>query len=299
MSRMWYHNGMMDFSYETRIRVLMNKYHFHFDKSLGQNFLIDDGYLSDIVAGAALEKEDRVLEIGPGMGFLTEKLAAAAGDVTAVELDERLCTILDEVFADEKNITVVHGDALKLDFAALAETTGAKGFSRPFKIVANLPYYITTPLLFYFLDHREYWSDMVIMVQKEVAERVVADPGGKDYGVLTLMTAYDADAEIILHVPAAAFEPRPAVDSAVLRLKGRTEPPEPVADKKVFRSLVKAGFGQRRKTLSNALKNSGIFTDKTEAAALLDRCGIDGRRRGETLSFAEYATLTNAFVNGK
>lgn len=287
----------MEFSYETRIRVLMNKYHFRFDKSLGQNFLIDDGFLSQIVSGASPDKGDRVLEIGPGMGFLTEKLAAAAGSVTAVELDETLCTILREVFADETNIEILHEDALKLDFAALAAKTAAKGFDRPFKIVANLPYYITTPLLFYLLNHREYWSEMVIMVQKEVAERIVASPGGKDYGVLTLMTAYDADAEILLHVPSTAFEPRPSVDSAVLRLVRREAPPVPVADKKAFRSLVKAGFGQRRKTLSNALKNSGLFGEKAAAAALLEDCGIDGRRRGETLSFEEYARLANAMVS--
>ena len=275
----------------------MNKYHFRFDKSLGQNFLIDDGFLSRIVEGASPDKGDRVLEIGPGMGFLTEKLAAAAGSVTAVELDETLCTILKEVFAEEEHIEILHEDALKLDFAALAERTAQKGFDRPFKIVANLPYYITTPLLFYFLDHREYWSEMVIMVQKEVAERVVASPGGKDYGVLTLMTAFDADAEILLHVPASAFEPRPSVDSAVLRLVRRDAPPFAVTDKKAFRSLVKAGFGQRRKTLSNALKNSGLFPDKTSVGSLLEKCGIDGGRRGETLSFEEYAVLANAFVS--
>ena len=275
----------------------MNKYHFRFDKSLGQNFLIDDGFLSRIVAGASPDKGDRILEIGPGMGFLTEKLAAAAGSVTAVELDETLCTILREVFEGEEHIEILHEDALKLDFAALAERTAQKGFGRPFKIVANLPYYITTPLLFYFLDHREYWSEMVIMVQKEVAERVVASPGGKDYGVLTLMTAFDADAEILLQVPASAFEPRPSVDSAVLRLVRRDAPPFAVTDKKAFRSLVKAGFGQRRKTLSNALKNSGLFPDKTSAGSLLEKCGIDGGRRGETLSFEEYAALANAFVS--
>lgn len=289
----------MEFSYETRIRVLMNKYHFRFDKSLGQNFLIDDGFLNRIVAGAFPDEGDRILEIGPGMGFLTEKLAAQAGSVTAVELDDLLCTILNEVFADNEKITIHHGDALKLDFDVIEKETAAKGFDRPFKIVANLPYYITTPLLFYFLDHRAYWSEMVVMVQKEVAERIIASPGGKDYGVLTLMTAFDADAEIILNVPAAAFEPRPSVDSAVLRLVRRDAPPFEVRDKTAFRSLVKAGFGQRRKTLSNALKNSGIFNEKTEVAVLLERCGIDGKRRGETLSFAEYALLANTWSGMK
>ena len=290
---------MIDFSYETRIKVLMNKHHFRFDKSLGQNFLIDEGYLDAIVAGAGLKADDRVLEIGPGMGFLTEKLAQVAGSVTAVELDPVLCAILEEVFAENTGIAIVHGDALKLDFTALAAITAAKGFCKPFKIVANLPYYITTPLLFYFLEHKEYWSEMVLMVQKEVARRVVASPGTKDYGVLTLTTGFDADAEIILNVPAAAFQPRPAVDSAVLRLVKRDVPPHFVIDGKLFRSLVKAGFGQRRKTLANAFKNSGLFGDKGAVDALLATCGIDGQRRGETLSFAEYAALANALTKAR
>lgn len=286
---------MKEFSYETRIGVLMNKYHFRFDKNLGQNFLIDEGFLNRIVAGASPCREDRILEIGPGMGFLTEKLGEAAGSVTAVELDERLCTILAEVFADDSYIRVIHGDALKLDFAALDAGTRGLGFEKPFKIVANLPYYITTPLLFYFLDHKEYWSEMVIMVQKEVAERIVAAPGGKDYGVLTLTSAYDSDAEILFEVPSAAFEPAPSVDSAVLRFVRRDTPPCPVEDRSAFRALVKAGFAQRRKTLNNALKNSGLFPEKGMSGELLASCGIDGSRRGETLSFEEYAALTNAW----
>lgn len=286
----------MNFSYETRIKVWMNKYHFRFDKGLGQNFLIDENLLDRIVEKAGLDQSDRVLEIGPGMGFLTEKLGKAAGSVTAVELDKTLCEILTEVFKEEAQIQIVYGDALKLDFACLDRETQKKGFEKPFKIVANLPYYITTPLLFYFLENKDYWSEMVLMVQKEVAERVVAAPGGKDYGVLTLMTSFDADAEIILNVPAKSFHPRPSVDSAVLRLTKRDAPACLVSDRKVFRSLVKAGFGQRRKTLSNALKNSGLFSEKTAVADLLERCGIDGGRRGETLSFAEYALLANTLV---
>jgi 16S rRNA (adenine1518-N6/adenine1519-N6)-dimethyltransferase len=288
---------MMEFSYETRISVWMNKYHFRFDRNLGQNFLINEAVLDRIVAGAAPSKAEKALEIGPGMGFLTEKLAAAFGSVTAVELDATLCEILTDQFSAADNVRVVHGDALRLDIAALASETAAAGFPGPFKIVANLPYYITTPLLFSFLERREHWSEMVIMVQKEVAERVVAAPGGKDCGVLTLMSAFDADPEILFTVPAADFYPRPAVDSAVLRLTKREHPPCFVADKKIFRAVVKAAFGQRRKTLSNALKNSGLFAEKNGAAALLEACGIDGRRRGETLSFAEFAALANAYVS--
>ncbi len=286
----------MNFSYETRINVLMHQYHFRFDKGLGQNFLIDGGILDAIVEKAGLDRSDRVLEIGPGMGFLTEKLGEAAGSVTAVELDQTLCAILTEVFREEASIDIIHGDALKLDFAALDQETRKKGFTKPFKIVANLPYYITTPLLFYFLEHKDYWSEMVLMVQKEVAQRVAASPGGKDYGVLTLMTAYDADAEIILEVPAKAFRPCPNVDSAVLRLTKREAPPSFVKNRKLFRALVKAGFAQRRKTLSNTLKNSGLFQEKTAVSDLLVKCNIDGNRRGETLSFAEYALLANTFA---
>ena len=286
----------MNFSYETRINVLMHQYHFRFDKGLGQNFLIDQGILDGIVEKAGLNPSDRVLEIGPGMGFLTEKLGAAAGNVTAVELDKTLCTILTEVFREEAQIDIINGDALKLDFAGLDQETRKKGFVKPFKIVANLPYYITTPLLFYFLENKVYWSEMVLMVQKEVAQRVAASPGGKDYGVLTLMTAYDADTEIILQVPAKAFCPRPNVDSAVLRLTKREAPPSFVANRKLFRALVKAGFAQRRKTLSNALKNSGLFQEKTAVTDLLVKCNIDGNRRGETLSFAEYALLANTLA---
>ena len=288
---------MNEFSYETRISVLMNKYQFRFDKSLGQNFLIDDGYLQAIVDAAAATDDDCIIEVGPGMGFLTEKLAQVAGQVVAIELDERLCTLLRDVFADESKIEIRHEDALKTDFAALAAAMAAKGFTKPFKIVANLPYYITTPLIFFFLENSRYWTEMVLMVQKEVAERIVASPGGKDYGVLTVTTAYDADAEIVLEVPSVAFEPRPAVDSAVLRLVRRDAPPAEVWDKKLFRAMVKAGFGQRRKTLNNALKNCGLFQNKTDVGLLLEQCGIDGSRRGETLDFAEYAKLTNAYIS--
>ena len=286
---------MKNFSYETRISVWMNKYHFRFDKSLGQNFLIDEAILDRIVAGASPDPEDKVLEIGPGMGFLTEKLSAAFGDVTSVELDASLCRILEDIFAENDKVRIVEGDALKLSMSELADAPARRGFVRPFKIVANLPYYITTPLLFSFLEQKDAWEEMVIMVQKEVAERIVASPGGKDYGVLTLMTAYDADAEILFTVPAASFYPRPNVDSAVLCLKKRVCPPFEVKDRRIFRRFVKAGFAQRRKTLSNALKNSDLFEKKEDVSLLLAQCGIDGKRRGETLSFEEYAALANAY----
>ncbi|MEE0777237.1 MAG: 16S rRNA (adenine(1518)-N(6)/adenine(1519)-N(6))-dimethyltransferase RsmA [Bacillota bacterium] len=289
---------MKEFSLETRIKVLMNQYDFRFQKSLGQNFLIDESALSEIVDGAHVTKDDKVLEIGPGMGFLTEKLAEAAGLVIAVELDQTLCEILTKLFAEDENILIHHGDALRLDFGAVSAEGEARGFIESFKIVANLPYYITTPLIFYFLEHREYWSEMVLMVQKEVAQRIAASAATKDYGVLTLMVQYDADSEVILNVPAASFHPRPAVDSAVIRLTKRDAPPFPVTDRNKFQSLVKAGFGQRRKTLNNALANGGLGLSKEQIARLLTECEIDGKRRGETLTFEEYACLANAWAFG-
>ncbi len=282
---------MGDFSLETRVRVLMNKHGFRFKKSLGQNFLIDEGYLAEIASG--LEREDVVIEIGPGMGFLTEAMAKNAGLVFAVEIDRHLVEILGEVFAEEENIILFHGDALKMDFNAIKAAAEERGFHLPFKIIANLPYYITTPLLFYFLENRAFWSEMTVMVQKEVAERIVAAPGSKDYGVLSLSVAYDAEADILFHLPASAFRPQPKVDSAVLHLVKREAPPVPVADRTKFKKLVQAAFAQRRKVLSNALANGGIGMNRSEVEALLAEAEIDPRRRGETLSFEEYARLAN------
>ncbi len=287
---------MEDISLETRVKVLMNKHRFHFKKRLGQNFLIDARYLGDIVVG--VDCEDVVLEIGPGMGFLTEAIAKEAGFVFAVEIDRDLVAILGEVFSDEENIVISHGDALDLDFSALKNAAAARGFHRPFKIIANLPYYITTPLLFYFLENREFWSDMTVMVQKEVAQRIVAAPGGKDYGVLTLSVAYDAEADIFFHLPASAFKPCPKVDSAVLHLKKREQPPEPVSERAKFTKLVQAAFAQRRKVLSNALTNGGLGLNREEVHRLLLAGNIDPQRRGETLSFGEFACLSNLWSAG-
>lgn len=284
---------MKEFSLETRIKVLINKYDFHFRKSLGQNFLIDEGILQGIVDAGDLTKSDRVLEIGPGMGFLTEKLAEAAGLVMAVEIDPKLVTLLKELYKEDNNIIIRQDDGLSLDFAQVAAETQEQGFNKEFKIVANLPYYITTPLIFHFLDNSQYWQEMVLMIQKEVADRITASPGTKDYGVLTLMVAYNAKAEKVLSVPSTAFRPQPNVDSAVIRLTKIDQPPVWVEDKKTFQSLVKAGFGQRRKTLSNSLTNGGLGLTKETTGELLSSCGIDPKLRGETLSFEEYAALTN------
>ncbi len=282
---------MADRLLETRTRILMKKHDFRFKKRLGQNFLVDPDCLRAVAAG--LSPDDMALEIGPGMGFLTAALAETAGFVYGVELDRELVAILEEVFAGEGRVRIVQGDGLKLDFAAVAAAGAERGFTGPFRIVANLPYYITTPLLFHFLENRGFWSDMTLMVQKEVAERIVAAPGGKAYGVLTLSVAYDADAEILFTLPPTAFRPAPKVESAVLRLTRREAPPAPVADRAGFKKLVQAAFAQRRKTLANALAQGGLGLGKEEALSLLAAAGIDPSRRGETLSFAEFAALAN------
>ncbi len=290
---------MREFSLETRINLLTHKYDFRFNKSLGQNFLIKEEILAKIAETACLNKKDNVLEIGPGMGFLTEKLSQQGGLVTAVEIDNKLVTILKELFQEDDNIIIRQDDALKLNFPEVQKETKAKGFSEPFKIVANLPYYITTPLLFHFLDNAPYWQEMVLMVQKEVADRITASPGTKDYGVLTLMVAYYAHSEKAFTVPAEDFRPQPKVDSAVVHLTKREAPPAPIRDQSTFQRVVKAGFGQRRKTLANALANSGLGLTKDDTAKLLEKAGIEPKRRGETLSFKEYANLANLLYAGK
>ena len=284
---------MSDSFLDTRRNVLMSKYGFQFHKRLGQNFLMDEQVLADIATIAGLSRADMVVEIGAGSGMLTAELAAQAGFVAAVELDETLCAILRELFNETPNVEIIHGDAMKLDFAAIQDDGKREGFDQPFKIVANLPYYITTPLLFRFLEQRYYWTEMTLMVQKEVAERICAAPGGKDYGALTLAVAYDTEATLARAVPADCFRPRPNVDSAVLHLKRRLHPPAPVSDRAKFQQLVKASFAQRRKTIQNALTNGNLGLDRDEVILLLHRAAIDPQRRGETLPFAEFAALAN------
>lgn len=279
----------------TRRKTLLSKYDFRFRKRWGQNFLIDKNVLTAIAETANVTVDDAVLEIGAGSGLLTEVLAERAGLVMALEIDEILCRVLAELFADHDNVTVRQGDALQMPLADFADESNARGLGDEFKVVANLPYYITTPLLFYLLDGRYYWSEMTLLLQKEVAERITAAPGGKEYGALTLAVAYDTDATIAMTVPAGCFQPRPAVDSAVLHLKRRASPPQPVEERRHFQLLVRAAFNQRRKTLLNALTNGNLGLRREEVALLLHRADIDGRRRGETLPFAEFAQLANAW----
>lgn len=256
-------------------------------KKLGQNFLVDEQVVDGIVAAAAVKPGEAVLEIGPGIGTLTQGLAEAGANVTAVELDRQLLDVLAKTLAGYDNVRVIHGDILRIDISREIK-------AEKFKVIANLPYYITTPIIMRLLEERLPVELMVTMVQKEVAERMVAAPGSKDYGALSVAVQFYTQPEIMFIVPPQAFIPAPAVESAVIRCIVRPEPPVSVTDEKAFFRVVKAAFAQRRKTLANALKGGGIAKDVV--ADMLRRTGIDGSRRGETLTLAEFAALANAWT---
>lgn len=259
----------------------------HMAKKLGQNFLIDGNVVDGIVAAAQVKAGDTVLEVGPGIGTLTQGLAEAGAEVTAVELDRRLLDVLAKTLEGYDNVKVIHGDILKIDISR--EINKEK-----YKLVANLPYYITTPIIMKFLEERLPVELLVTMVQKEVAQRMVAKPGGKDYGALSVAVQYYTEPEIMFIVPPKAFIPSPAVESAVIRCTVRTVPPVQVASEKMFFRVVKAAFAQRRKTLANGLKANGL--DKAAVEKVLAQAGIDGTRRGEQLSLDEFAAIANAWT---
>ncbi len=267
---------------------ILKTFGIHMSKKLGQNFLIDGNVVDGIVSAAQVNPGDVVLEVGPGIGTLTQGLAEAGAEVTAVELDRRLLDVLSKTLEGYNNVKVVHGDILKIDISR--EINNEK-----YKVVANLPYYITTPIIMKFLEERLPVEILVTMVQKEVAERMVAKPGGKDYGALSVAVQYYTEPEIMFIVPPKAFIPAPAVESAVIRCTVRTEPPVQVANEKMFFRVVKAAFAQRRKTLANAIKANGL--DKEAVDQILAQAGIDGMRRGEQLSLAEFAAIANAWTN--
>lgn len=265
---------------------ILKRFGIRMSKKLGQNFLIDEHVVRNIVEAANLMPGDAVLEIGPGIGTLTQGLAEAGGKVTAVEIDRRLIEVLGKTLEGYENIKIVHGDILRIDVA--------KEVMAPrYKVVANLPYYITTPIIMGLLEARMPIDVLVTMVQKEVAERMVAVPGTKDYGSLSVAVQYYTQPEIMFLVPPASFIPPPAVDSAVIRCTVREKPPVEVNEKVFFR-VVKAAFAQRRKTLSNTLKTTGVPADTLRV--ILDKAGIDGTRRGETLSLQEFAAIANAWI---
>ena len=265
---------------------ILNRFKLRADKKLGQNFLIDENVVHQIVAAAELSEADTVLEVGPGIGTLTQGLAESKARVVAVELDTRLLPVLETTLNGYDNVRVVHGDILKVN---IMEEVGAPSF----KVCANLPYYITTPIIFALLEKRLPMERLVAMVQKEVAERMAAQPGGKEYGALSVAIQYYTVPEIAFIVPPTSFIPAPAVDSAVIVCKRREKPPVEVCDEGLFFRVVKAAFSLRRKMLSNSLKNMGIKSE--QVAKWLELAGVDGKRRAETLSLEDFAKLTNSF----
>ena len=277
-----------------RTKEIIAKYGFSFKKSLGQNFLIDQNILNNIVTAAELDKTKGALEIGPGIGALTQRLAQAAGKVTAVEIDNRLIPILQDILADERHTTVVHGDVLKLDLKQLFEEqfTGVTGVS----VVANLPYYVTTPILMKLLEERLPLEHIVVMIQKEVAERMAARPGGKEYGSLSVAVQYYCVPKLVCTVPHTVFIPQPNVDSAVIKLSLRDKPAVDVPDEDHFFRVVQASFAQRRKTLANNL-TAFVGKDRREALTeMLLKNEIDPIRRGETLSLEEFARISRSML---
>lgn len=271
--------------------AILQKYQFHFQKKYGQNFLIDTSVLERIMKAAQIGPEDCVLEIGPGIGTMTQYLAETAGKVVAVEIDKALIPILEETLAPYENITVLQGDILKVDIGELAkEYNGGK----PLKVVANLPYYITTPIIMGLFEKNVPVSGITVMVQKEVAERMQAKPGTKDYGALSLAVQYYAEPQIAANVPPNCFMPRPAVGSAVIHLKRRGNPPAEVKDEKFMFDLIRAAFNQRRKMLPNALMGGGIpQLTKENVIKALEKLDIPETIRGERLSLYEFAELSN------
>lgn len=274
---------------------VLQKYHFNFQKKFGQNFLIDTHVLDKIISAAGITKDDFVLEIGPGIGTMTQYLACAAREVVAVEIDKNLIPILEDTLQDYENVSVINDDILKVDIAALAEE---KNQGRPIKVVANLPYYITTPIIMGLFEKNVPLESITVMVQKEVAERMQVGPGTKDYGALSLAVQYYAEPYIVANVPPNCFMPRPSVGSSVIRLTRHREMPVLVKDEKLMFRLIRASFNQRRKTLANGLKNSPeLQFSKEEIETAIETLGKGASVRGEALTLEEFAKLANSFTD--
>ena len=274
---------------------VIKKYEFCFQKKFGQNFLIDGHVLDKIIAGAGVTKDDMVLEIGPGIGTMTQYLAEAAGKVVAVEIDRNLLPILQETLADYDNVKVIHADVLSLDLEKLVQEENG---GRPIKVVANLPYYITTPIIMALFEQHVPLANVTVMVQKEVAARMKSGPGSKDYGALSLAVQYYAEPYIVANVPCNCFMPRPNVDSAVIRLTRYEEPQVQVKDEKMLFKIIRASFNQRRKTLQNGLNNSSELNfTKDQIAAAIAAAGFSPSVRGEALTLEQFARLTDILLN--
>ena len=273
---------------------VIQKYQFAFQKRFGQNFLIDAHVLEKIVSAAGITKDDCVLEIGPGIGTMTQYLAESAGQVIAVEIDTNLLPILADTLKDYSNVKVINQDILKVDINELVKEYNN---GRPIKVVANLPYYITTPIIMGLFESNVPIDNITVMVQKEVADRMQVGPGSKDYGALSLAVQYYASPYIVANVPPNCFIPRPNVGSAVIRLTRYQEPPVQVKDPKLMLKLIRASFNQRRKTLQNGLNNSPeISFSKEEITKAIESLGVSPSVRGEALSLEQFAQLANYFV---
>ena len=270
---------------------ILQKYNFSFQKKFGQNFLIDTHVLDKIIRAAGLSKDDMVLEIGPGIGTMTQYLAEAAGKVIAVEIDKNLIPILEDTLSEYDNVTIINEDVLKLDIRELADNENQ---GRPMKVVANLPYYITTPIIMGLFEKHVPMESITVMVQKEVADRMQTGPGSKDYGDLSLAVQYYAEPYIVANVPPNCFMPRPRVGSAVIRLTCHAKPPVEVKDERFMFDIIRASFNQRRKTLANGLKNSDRFSfSKESIETAIEALGKGANVRGETLTLEEFAVLSN------
>ena len=275
---------------------VLQKYHFNFQKKFGQNFLINTSILEEIIDAAEITKEDFVLEIGPGIGTMTQYLCEAAREVVAVEIDTNLIPILGDTLSAYDNVEVMNADILKVDIAKLAdERNGGK----PIKVVANLPYYITTPIIMGLFESHVPIDSITIMVQKEVADRMQEGPGSKEYGALSLAVQYYAKPEIVVNVPPSCFMPQPKVGSAVIRLTRHENPPVDVDNEKLMFQVIRASFNQRRKTLANWLNNFGSFSlGKEEILKSIEELGVPVNIRGEALSLEQFAKLSN-IINAK
>lgn len=274
----------------TNTIAILQKYNFNFQKKYGQNFLIDTHVLEKIIKESAITKDDLVLEIGPGIGTMTQYLAESAREVVAVEIDKNLIPILRDTLSAYDNVTVLNEDILKVDISKIAEE---KNHGKPIKVVANLPYYITTPIIMDLFESHVPLESITIMVQKEVADRMQVGPGTKDYGALSLAVQYYAKPEIVANVPPSCFMPRPKVGSAVIKLSRYEKPPVSVKKETFLFALIRASFNQRRKTLVNGLVNAGLGITKEQITGALEKMNLSPSIRGEALTLEQFAQLSN------